>query len=463
MGYGDFYRAGMWGGLGRGAKDLAHLLGEREKMGEQKKESELRRKMLDLQIQKETRAQGEHEAQQQAVQGLSDLLTKGVQEPSIIGGPVEGPITPEGLAPAAPPPFTSRPANQQELYGALARAQPKEFATGLMRRLLPDKAGNESRAFATPQDAINFQMSPEFKTLYPSGARTVMTSRGFQFEGMNPVNVAANVYHSVLAATGNQQQAQQAYNNTLQQMGASTGFGGEMGKANAMLGQPPLAGIGGAVPPPPPQAPPPMQQPKTAQVEPGPRPTPSGGPSAPARAAEIKGHATATGRQKAEAEEQLVGLSGAMTLVDELDLLSKPLATKGIDTLSGISQSAGQYVESFNPGKAAGIYEARKQTVGENLARQIGGVKGTATEGDIYRMLTALPKIWGETEESRAYKIGAFREIINTAIRNKQRYIAGEAIDPARSQAEFKKLVDQFVAGTYKVKPQLPGRLVPVQ
>jgi hypothetical protein len=119
--------------------------------------------------------------------------------------------------------------------------------------------------------------------------------------------------------------------------------------------------------------------------------------------------------------------------------------------------AAGEFAKSFDPSSLEGIYEARKQTVGENLARQIGGVKGTATEGDIYRMLVALPKVGrGETSESRTYKIGAFRQAIQRAIINKQRFIAGEPVDLEASRREFRVMVDKLTGSGGS-----QGRLVP--
>ncbi len=70
-------------------------------------------------------------------------------------------------------------------------------------------------------------------------------------------------------------------------------------------------------------------------------------------------------------------------------------------------------------------------------------------------MLTAFPKI-GDLSESAQYKIKAFNEIVNRAIINKQKFIAGEPIDLNAARAEFRKLADEFVRGTYKGKSELP-------
>jgi hypothetical protein len=164
-----------------------------------------------------------------------------------------------------------------------------------------------------------------------------------------------------------------------------------------------------------------------------------------------KSQAAKTGSNIAEAQEQLPQLAGAMGLVNELDVLSKNIFTtsKQSGWLQRGTAAVGEYGRSWDPSSMEGMYEARKQTVGENLARQIGGVKGTATEGDIYRMLVALPKVGrGETAESRAYKIGAFREAIQLAINNKERFIRGEPINLEESRRQFKALVDRFVEDT---------------
>jgi hypothetical protein len=323
----------------------------------------------------------------------------------------------------------------------------------------------------------------------------------FRNPATDPRDVVNRRYAEVFRATGgNHQAAQDAANEARRQLAYSAGFGNPQGGTEyksgdefAPSGAPPqpVPAAPQAIPPtttqspsvqPPASTPAPgamITLPNGKQIAPsgmgvqqppqGPGPRP---PSAPGRGSylnlqEEEARRTATGKNKAEAQEQLVGLQGASALVDELDHLSKGLSSKDEASFGDRAiRGARQYTRSYDPASPEGIYESRKQTVGENLARNIGGVKGTATEGDIYRMLTALPRIYGETESSRAYKIAAFREIINTSIRNKQDFIDGKPIDLQRSREEFRKLVDKFVAGKYvpgeTAVEKKPGRLVPI-
>jgi len=348
---GGFATGGLWAGLGQGFNRLADMMLEKRKMDEESKERKLRQQMLDLQMNKMLREQEEAMRQQQAV----DMLASQFEQPQPFVRPpgVEGPLLPSGA-------FGETPGDPR--MAAMIRAQPKEAVTGLLRQELQPQQ-QAGLAFATPQEATAFQQTPEYKALFPSGSRTIQTSRGFQFEGVNPVNVASNVYHSVLAATGSQAAAQAAYQDTLFKMGATQRAGGELGAAAAITGQPvpPAPPFAGQTAPP--QAPQAGQQPQISQQ---PRPTPSGGPSQslPLQAA----------REKARIAREERPLDA--TMAGQISALQTMLQT----TLPNIRSNFN--IEFLGPVRGTDItFEAR---------RQIGSVVGSPVSGQETTFRTAL-------------------------------------------------------------------------
>jgi hypothetical protein len=167
-----------------------------------------------------------------------------------------------------------------------------------------------------------------------------------------------------------------------------------------------------------------------------------------------EGEARSGGASATKAREQLASLSQASAIVDEMDALTKGFIT-ATNAFDANIQGAKLFAEkTAAPGSPVGVYESRKKNLAESLARSVGGVKGTATEGDINRMLEGAPGI-RETKQSRDYKINAMRMIIDTAIENQTLVMEGAPIDLGKARQEFKKLVDDFLAGKLKTaKPQ---------
>jgi hypothetical protein len=129
----------FWGGFGQGLRDLGQALDQRERLKLQKQEHDLRSKMLKLQVDKFESDLLEKTRQQKATDELAGMLTGGVQEPTVIGGPVQGPVTETGQGPAEPPPLTSRPANQQEIMGALLKADRASVVKQMAENMLTPK------------------------------------------------------------------------------------------------------------------------------------------------------------------------------------------------------------------------------------------------------------------------------------------------------------------------------------
>lgn len=155
---------------------------------------------------------------------------------------------------------------------------------------------------------------------------------------------------------------------------------------------------------------------------------------------------TAQGKSAVEAREAIGDLTQASAILDELDQLSANMIT-ATDAVSSNTQGLKLYAQRYaDAGSLPAVYEARKKNLAEALARNIGGVKGTATEGDIERMINGAPG-FRDTVASRNYKIGAIRNIIETAIANKQALVNGTPADFTKARAQFKNLVDDLLNG----------------
>jgi hypothetical protein len=165
---------------------------------------------------------------------------------------------------------------------------------------------------------------------------------------------------------------------------------------------------------------------------------------------------TKLGAEAGEARTNLANLTQASAILDEMDTMSDKMitATTGMEANTQALKLFGE--RTVSGGSLPAVYEARKKNLAEALARNIGGVKGTATEGDIKRMVDGAPGV-RDTKQSRAYKIGAMRTIIGSAIENQKRLIAGEPIDLNQARAQFSKLVDDFVGGKVPTPGQTPA------
>ena len=152
-----------------------------------------------------------------------------------------------------------------------------------------------------------------------------------------------------------------------------------------------------------------------------------------------------TGSEQGEAIAALTDLAQASGMVDEIDALSKQLITAKTD-IESVKQRLKFSGQAFAfHGSLPRVYETRKKNLGEALQRNIGGLRGTATEGDIERAMDGLPG-FGDTIKSRNYRIAAVRAIVATAIDNKRRLIQGEPIDLEKSRQQFKEMVDTLLS-----------------
>ncbi len=225
--------------FGAFAGGLAKGLNEGEKLRQAREESKLKTKMLDAQARHldfqnqqlqntiESARQA-HEIQQATADAFRSSITEG--QPAQPGfeneaaqmsqAPTRATIGPKAMS-----------SNEIALEGLLRQGKATSGAFSGGTR-------SQSLAFATPQEALAFKNSPEYKQLYPFGARLNQTSRGLAFEGINPQNAAANAFHSELAQSGDRAKATKAYNEVLYGAGASNAAGKVAGEAAQFLGEP---------------------------------------------------------------------------------------------------------------------------------------------------------------------------------------------------------------------------------
>jgi len=121
---------------------------------------------------------------------------------------------------------------------SLNAVRPQDAVRLIQEQQKAETPGAGNAAFADVPSALAFQNSPEFKTAFPTGARLQQSSKGWTFQGVNPVNVAANEFHRVMAQTGDANQALAAYNSILFGGSAMQGAGRELGGAAATMGAP---------------------------------------------------------------------------------------------------------------------------------------------------------------------------------------------------------------------------------
>ncbi len=267
--------------------------------------------------------------QQQAVAELAQIL-----QPQQVEMPTAGPVEESGKAPA--PAMVTQPGPQMtdpRVRAALLKADPKQGVTQAAKAAFPsgsmatDKFGVDSMAEATAME-----QDPNFKLMFPHGHRWEVKNGKLVPTGMNPVSVANNIYHSALAAGKSQQEAQALYNNALYGGSFSSGMGSEGGKAAAVVPStniPPPPQIGNTAQPSAPAAPiAPAAPPAATQPSPGGAPQQvSPGVAIPPRqsgetdamyAARLKSLQGARGKDQAQAEEQLIALADAKTMLCEL-------------------------------------------------------------------------------------------------------------------------------------------------
>ncbi len=208
----------------------------------------------------------EQERQQQAAMGvLTNLLTtqQPVEVPTKIGGPVQGPVTETGEPPAPPPPTTTEMKNVEmtdpRVRAALLKSGVKgEVLSQAAKQAFPSglSAGTQGLLFQDWPSLQAFMDSPAYMSAFPQGSRTVMTQHGIQLQGINPVDVAANEFHTDIANKMPREQALQKFYDKLYNKGAAAGAGGFAGKTAQEAQQPirPMEQLPGTPTPPTPQA-----------------------------------------------------------------------------------------------------------------------------------------------------------------------------------------------------------------
>lgn len=210
---------GLWSGIGQGLAQLGQNIIQGRKLKEQQKTLDLRNKMLQMQIDEANQA---HQARQALVQSLTN--PEPIQEPSIIGGPVQGPYTETGQPPAAPPQYTTRPATIEDLrknpafLANLANADTKDFTNKILANMFPTgaQANNPHNAVLAPGGQL---VSPEGKVLAENkNQRTGLGANSKIFAQIEAENPGADLETKLTL-----------YNQALQGQATARGFGGAVG------------------------------------------------------------------------------------------------------------------------------------------------------------------------------------------------------------------------------------------
>lgn len=278
--------------FGAFAGGLSQGLLQGQKMQLEAQAHKLKAKMLETQQkamefdQQEKQRKAQEQANQQVELGkYVDMLSRGVPQQV-----TPGYESPEQQMSVAPVESNFRPATPQELMGQGLKSIPQEHRYNLIQQSMkPPTGAAASRAFATPQEALAFKNSEEYRQLYPYGARLNQTSRGLAFEGINPQDAANNAFHAELNKSGDRVKATQAYNDVLYGKGASGAAGRVAGEAGQFLGEP----VAPMVPMQPGLSQPTLAPTPSPQPQPAPAPQPTATPGPPGetpaqRAARLK-------------------------------------------------------------------------------------------------------------------------------------------------------------------------------
>lgn len=168
--------------------------------------------------------------QQQAVTDLANILTPKVTTPAISEAPAQIPMAPSGNLPTLTPQTTTPDVKSPEVMSKLAKAQPKEFTTAILKQATnPALAGGA--IVNTWEEARRLQNDPEFQAANPYGGRWQVNARGqIQFQGIHPVNPEAATFHGPGGAPA---ALNYAYNR-----GAASGAGGYAGRTAQEIQQP---------------------------------------------------------------------------------------------------------------------------------------------------------------------------------------------------------------------------------
>ena len=400
---------GLLEGLMSGFLGHQQLLQQQEDIKLRKEKSKLEQKMLDLKLK-------EMEQKQGGLSNLSNLLTGGVPA---TGPTLETDVGDQPIGNVPRPDLPNAPAGRQDIIGAMAKTPGLE-----------DEAAKAAIAPA-PFDPAKFMTgggAPSMAGLPLSGVNIGPSGPSYRFGEQRQALSADNQLWAKLLQKhgGDFEKARAEYNIEVQKT-----FGA---KAQAPFDA---------------KANPANQQTETKFKAAG-----ATGSALGKLGVEQTPEFQATERQTAESRKlggeagdarvKLAGLADASAIVDELDQLSSKLitATTGMEANAQAVKLFGQ--KTLQGGSPAALYEQRKKNLAESLARNIGGVKGTATEGDIERMIGGVPG-FRETKQSRDYKINAIRGIIGVAIENQKRLISGEPIDLEAARTQFKGLVDNFL------------------
>lgn len=286
----------LLGGLNQGLQQ-----GQRIRQAGQ--ELELRRKMLDTQMKQmefdQKRKQEEADTKRQ--ERLMNETVAGAVEAGLTGGKPAVPGYEDEQAQMSRAPVPAQPGptpldwKGQAMVGA-ARAGKLPYAE--ITKSVLGSTSQESRAFASAQDALAFKDTPDFNTAFPYGARLTQTSRGWQFTGIHPYNAANATYQAKKAAGASEAEAQQAMNEVLYGGAGARAQGTVLGGAAATMGvpTPPMPGAGAPAPAPQPQQ-------GAAPMGVGPGTTPpiaQPGTSLPLQADTAKAKAKKTGTELAE-------------------------------------------------------------------------------------------------------------------------------------------------------------------
>lgn len=260
---GGFFSGGIWGGIGRGLQNVSDMMGEQERLKQQKEEFRLREKMVNAQLDQKAKELLEKERQREARNAAADIFeqqgqpTFTVDENAFPQAPMTT-NTPDLTGGTAAPPPTPQfdPAATDPKIAAIA---------ALMR------AGDDPRKFGLVQTGAGSARNPEagYATIEEAMAanpglpidrykQNMVTGRWFP-EFSRPVNFTANVAQQARADAqaggASPQQALQAGQGALEAslggQSAASAAGTVRGQTAEKLGQPvPATQLGTGGPPP---------------------------------------------------------------------------------------------------------------------------------------------------------------------------------------------------------------------
>lgn len=409
------FAGGFWQGLASG-------LERTRARQDAEKERSLREKLLNLQVQKEERAQQEQIRQNAATEKLADLLGQGVETPGLSPETTTFSVPQEGELPniQAPQPMPTyrRPASQQELYGAMAQAQPKEFITNILRQKISGGGQGLEEFQKLLKDAgVSFGPEGSYQATFrmgPTGPGMTVSPRQDPREIANAEYLRG--YRASKAAGKDDATARADGLAAAQQVWAGRGL---YSSAGTTTGRTETELYGGVQSTPQQIVAPPAGQPAPAPTPQGPSPqgpiapplatpSPSKTPSPHLQLKEREGAATAQGRRSVEAQEKLLGMSGLKTTVDRIDTLAKkvPAPEPGIDRLTtGGMNWVGAMLQT-NPDAAE--LENKSKAYANILNRSLLAERGVITDADRQFAIQSIPSIW-DTKEMRQRKMASFK------------------------------------------------------